>query len=216
MSFESYRPSKSFLYALVTVMLTGWLVYKCVPLTQKEQEGLIQANMERERLRLADEFDIITDAERARLPKFNSVQYVMIKRNGRFWLVPRKYEGNIGFNVKWPEDVNTLLNKGWKDNFNGDYIFQFFMYSPQYYSNTKDYWGREIYSNTSCESNPYVGSFRWNGILINKYSLGISVNNGHGKISLETPRLTDAQYLDICLTALKILNEEIKEVYYVN
>ncbi len=29
-------------------------------------------------------------------------------------------------------------------------------------------------------------------------------------------KITDNQYLDICLTALKILNEEVKEIHFVN
>ena len=79
------------------------------------------------------------------------------------------------------------------------------MYSPQYYGDTTDYWGREIYSNTPCKKNPYMNSFRWNGILISRYTLGTYIKDKNGKGHLETPKLTDEQNLDICLTYLKIL-----------
>ncbi len=50
-------------------------VYKCVPLTEKDQDALIHSNMERERIRLAEEFDSYTQEDFARLPKFDSRKY---------------------------------------------------------------------------------------------------------------------------------------------
>ena len=70
------------------------------------------------------------------------------------------------------------------------------MYSPQYYSGDIN-----TFNHDSC--NAQIGRFKWNGILIRIY-------NAH------FVAVTDEQYLDICLTALKILNEEIKEIHYVN
>jgi len=89
------------------------------------------------------------------------------------------------------------------------------MHSPQYYGDTKDFLGREIYSPTPCKKNPYMNAFRWNGILISRYTLGIDIKDKNGQLHLETPKLTDEQYLDICLTSLKILNEEIREIYFI-
>jgi len=62
-------------------------------LTAKEQDANIRSKMERQRLRLAQEFDEITPDEQARLPKFDSRKYILIKHNARFWLIPREYGG---------------------------------------------------------------------------------------------------------------------------
>lgn len=61
-----------------------------------------------------------------------------------------------------------------------------------------------------------MSSFRWNGILIRQYSLGVLQKDKNGKDNLVNPKLTDEQYLDICLTSLKILNEKIKEIHFIN
>jgi len=203
MKIKKYRPSKGFVWALLLIIFIAWLVYKCVPLTEKDQDALIHSNMERERIRLAEEFDSYTQEDFARLPKFDSRKYFLIKRSGRFWLIPREYQGDSGFKIRWPTDVNKLLAKDWKNDFDRDYAFNVFMYSPQYYNRTTDYWGRKIYNNTSCQPKPYVGKFKWNSVLIRIY------DSYHRNIK-------DEQYLDVCLTALKILNEEIMEIHYVN
>lgn len=70
------------------------------------------------------------------------------------------------------------------------------MYSKQYYDgdlNTFNY--------VSCTSK--INRFKWNGILIRIY-------NAH------FINITDEQYLDVCLTTLKILNVKIKELHFVN
>lgn len=214
MKIKNYHFSKSFIQALLLIIFMTWLVFKCVPLTEKEQNAKIHSKMERQRLRLAQELDRYTPEEQARLPEFDFRKYSLIKRNARFWLIPREYGGGFnGFGIKWPVDVNKLLKKNWKDDFNGELSFSIFMHSPQYYGDTTDYWGREIYSNTPCKKNPYMSSFRWNGILIGRYSLGVLQKD---KNSLVHPKLTDEQYLDICLTSLKILNEKIKEIHFIN
>ncbi|MBJ9985626.1 hypothetical protein IAE19_09250 [Acinetobacter sp. S40] len=203
MKIKNYRPSKGFTWALFLVIFTSWIVFKCVPLTEKEQEGQIKVLMEAKNRRLAQEFDSYTSEDFSRLPKFDSRKYALLKRNGRFWLIPREYYADSGFKIRWPTDVNKLLKKEWRNDSDRDYAFNVFMYSPQYYGDTTDYWGREIYNNISCQPKPYVGNFKWNGVLIRIY------DSYHRNIK-------DERYLDVCLTALKILNEEIKEIHYVN
>ena len=192
MKIKNYRPSKGFMWSLLIIILMAWIVPKCIPLTKKKQDFLIRSNMERQRLRLAQEFDIVKPEERARLPKFDSRKYALEKRNGRFWLIPRQYYGDTGFNINWPDTVNEILGRKWKNEFGYGTFFRISMYSPQYYSGDLNTFNHE-----SC--NAKTGRFKWNGILIRIY-------NAH------FVDVTNEQYLDICLTALKILNEEIKEI----
>ncbi|MGE8541303.1 MAG: hypothetical protein ACN6NX_08365 [Acinetobacter sp.] len=180
------------MWTLLIIILMAWIVPKCIPLTKKKQDSLIRSNIERQRLRLAQEFDIVKPEERARLPKFDSRKYALEKRNGRFWLIPRQYYGDTGFNINWPDTVNEILGKKWKNEFGYGTFFKISMYSPQYY-----YGDLNTFNHESCSAK--TGRFKWNGILIRIY-------NAH------FVDVTNEQYLDICLTALKILNEELKEL----
>ncbi len=182
---------------MLLVFFIAWLVYKCVPLTEKDQDALIHSNMERERIRLAEEFDSYTQEDFARLPKFDSRKYFLIKRNGRFWLIPREYYGANGFTIRV---IDKLIGKKWEGDIVVEGGFRVFMYSPQYYNRKADF----LSSDVACKSNTFRKLFTWNGVIIN-----IDANTYPKKI-------TDNQYLDICLTALKILNEEVKEIHYVN
>ncbi|MCH7335443.1 hypothetical protein [Acinetobacter sp. NIPH 2699] len=199
MNIKNYRPSKGFIWTLLLIIFTAWLVYKCVPLTEKRQDARIHSLMERQRMRLAQEFDSYTSEDFARLPKFDSRKYALLKRNGRFWLIPREYYGANGFTIR-VRDINKLMKKKWEDNVVMEDGFRVFMYSPQYYNRETDY----LSSDRACKSDTFRKIFKWNGVVIN-----IDANTYSKKI-------TDDQYLDVCLTALKILKEEIKEINYVN
>nr|WP_228290177.1 MULTISPECIES: hypothetical protein [Acinetobacter] len=194
MNIKNYRPSKGFIWTLLLIIFTAWLVYKCVPLTEKRQDARIHSLMERQRMRLAQEFDSYTSEDFARLPKFDSRKYALLKRNSRFWLIPREYYGANGFTIR-VRDINKLMKK-WKDNAAEQAVFRILMYSPQYY-----YGDVNTFNHNSCNSE--IGRFKWNGVLIEIY-------NAH------FINVTDEQYLDVCLTTLKILKEEIKEIHYVN
>lgn len=215
MKILNYHLFKVFIF--IVIILFSWMIYKYVSLTEEKNSQKIRSKFDYQMRKAAENFDNITLEEQARLPNFDSRKYILIKRNNRFWLIPREYGGGLnGFGIRWPADVNKLLKKKWKDDFNGEYIFSIFMHSPQYYGETKDYLGREIYSNIPCKKKPYINSFRWNGILISRYSLGVYIKDKNEKFHLENPNLTEEQYLDICLTSLKILNEKIREIHYVN
>ncbi len=196
MKIKNYTPTKGFIWILLLVVFIAWVVYKCVPLTNEEREGELRRLMEAKNRRLAQEFDAITDTDRARLPKYDSRKFILIKRNKRFWLIPKEYYGVDGLNVIWPDTVNDLLNKKWKNEFGYGTFFRISMYSKQYYDgdlNTFNY--------VSCTSK--INRFKWNGILIRIYNVHF-IN------------ITDEQYLDVCLTTLKILNVKIKELHFVN
>jgi len=197
MKIKNYTPTKGFVWALLLIIFIAWLVYKCVPLTKEEQEGEIRRLMEAQNRRLAREFDAITDADRARLPKYDSRKFILIKRNKRFWLVPKEYYGGDGLNVIWPDTVNDLLKRKWKNEFGYGNFFKIFMYSKQYY----DDGDLNTFNHASCTSK--INRFKWNGVLIRIY-------NAH------FINITDEQYQDVCLTTLKILNEKIKELHFVN
>ncbi|EOQ62953.1 hypothetical protein F935_02044 [Acinetobacter calcoaceticus ANC 3811] len=199
MKIKNYTPTKGFIWTLLLLVFIAWLVYKCVPLTKEEQEGEIRRLMEAQNRRLAREFDAITDADRARLPKYDSRKYFLIKRNGRFWLIPREYYGANGFTIR-VIDIDKLIGKKWEGDIVVEGGFRVFMYSPQYYNRKADF----LSSDVACKSNTFRKLFTWNGVIIN-----IDANTYPKKI-------TDNQYLDICLTALKILNEEVKEIHFVN
>ncbi|MCG8283045.1 hypothetical protein IC789_05855 [Acinetobacter seifertii] len=199
MKIKNYTPTKGFIWILLLIIFIAWLVYKCVPLTEKDQDALIHSNMERERIRLAEEFDSYTQEDFARLPKFDSRKYFLIKRNGRFWLIPREYYGANGFTIR-VIDIDKLIGKKWEGDIVVEGGFRVFMYSPQYYNRKADF----LSSDVACKSNTFRKLFTWNGVIIN-----IDANTYPKKI-------TDNQYLDICLTALKILNEEVKEIHFVN
>jgi len=199
MKIKNYTPTKGFIWILLLIIFIVWLVYKCVPLTEKDQDALIHSNMERERIRLAEEFDSYTQEDFARLPKFDSRKYFLIKRNGRFWLIPREYYGANGFTIR-VIDTDKLIGKKWEGDIVVEGGFRVFMYSPQYYNRKADF----LSSDVACKSNTFRKLFTWNGVIIN-----IDANTYPKKI-------TDNQYLDICLTALKILNEEVKEIHFVN
>ncbi|MFI8127061.1 hypothetical protein [Acinetobacter sp. ABJ-A23_2] len=199
MKIKNYSPSKGFIWILLLLVFIAWIVYKCVPLTKEEQEGEIRRLMEAQNRRLAREFDAITDADRARLPKYDSRKYFLIKRNGRFWLIPREYYGANGFTIR-VIDIDKLIGKKWEGDIVVEGGFRVFMYSPQYYNRKADF----LSSDAACKSNTFRKLFTWNGVTIN-----IDANTYPKKI-------TDNQYLDICLTALKILNEEVKEIHFVN
>ena len=112
MKIKNYHFSKGFIQALLLIIFMTWLVFKCVPLTEKEQNAKINSKMERQRLKLAQELDRYTPEEQARLPEFNYRKYSLIKRNARFWLIPREYGGGVNcFGIEWPADVNKLLKK---------------------------------------------------------------------------------------------------------
>ncbi|WP_457968883.1 hypothetical protein [Acinetobacter calcoaceticus] len=199
MKIKNYTPTKGFVWALLLIIFIAWLVYKCVPLTEKDQDALIHSNMERERIRLAEEFDSYTQEDFARLPKFDSRKYFLIKRSGRFWLIPREYYGANGFTIR-VIDIDKLIGKKWEGDIVVEGGFRVFMYSPQYYNRKADF----LSSDVACKSNTFRKLFTWNGVIIN-----IDANTYPKKI-------TDNQYLDICLTTLKILNEQVKEIHYVN
>lgn len=199
MKIKNYTPSKGFIWILLLLVFIAWIVYKCVPLTKEEQEGEIRRLMEAQNRRLAREFDAITDADRARLPKYDSRKYFLIKRNGRFWLIPREYYGANGFTIR-VIDIDKLIGKKWEGDIVVEGGFRVFMYSPQYYNRKADF----LSSDVACKLNTFRKLFTWNGVTIN-----IDANTYPKKI-------TDNQYLDICLTALKILNEEVKEIHFVN
>lgn len=199
MKIKNYTPTKGFIWTLLLIIFIAWLVYKCVPLTEKDQDALIHSNMERERIRLAEEFDSYTQEDFARLPKFDSRKYFLIKRSGRFWLIPREYYGANGFTIR-VIDIDKLIGKKWEGDIVVEGGFRVFMYSPQYYNRKADF----LSSDVACKSNTFRKLFTWNGVIIN-----IDANTYPKKI-------TDNQYLDICLTALKILNEEVKEIHFVN
>ncbi|RSO35423.1 hypothetical protein EA763_07905 [Acinetobacter lactucae] len=199
MKIKKYRPSKGFVWALLLIIFIAWLVYKYVPLTEKDQDALIHSNMERERIRLAEEFDSYTQEDFARLPKFDSRKYFLIKRSGRFWLIPREYYGANGFTIR-VIDIDKLIGKKWEGDIVVEGGFRVFMYSPQYYNRKADF----LSSDVACKSITFRKLFTWNGVIIN-----IDANTYPKKI-------TDNQYLDICLTTLKILNEQVKEIHYVN
>lgn len=199
---KKYRPSKGFICTLFLVVFTTWLIFQCVPLTEKRQEEAIKIKMDHQRLKAADEFDKYTDKEREKLPKFDSRKYFLIKRNARFWLIPREYQGDSGFYIRWPDTVNNLLEKDWENETSEkNPIIRVFMESRQFNFKT-DYTGNVHFLNKgSCinKNNRFI----WNGMNIRIYPLDV-------------PNLTDEQYLDVCLTILKILNEKIKEIHYVN
>lgn len=199
MKIKNYTPTKGFVWALLLIIFIAWLVYKCVPLTEKDQDALIHSNMERERIRLAEEFDSYTQEDFARLPKFDSRKYFLIKRSGRFWLIPREYYGANGFTIR-VIDIDKLIGKKWEGDIVVEGGFRVFMYSPQYYNRKADF----LSSDVACKSNTFRKLFTWNGVIIN-----IDANTYPKKI-------TDNQYLDICLTTLKVLNEQVKEIHYVN
>ncbi|WP_426452872.1 hypothetical protein ACPF64_09615 [Acinetobacter sp. KB005] len=199
MKIKNYTPTKGFVWALLLIIFIAWLVYKCVPLTEKDQDALIHSNMERERIRLAEEFDSYTQEDFARLPKFDSRKYFLIKRSGRFWLIPREYYGANGFTIR-VIDIDKLIGKKWEGDIVVEGGFRVFMYSPQYYNRKADF----LSSDVACKSNTFRKLFTWNEVIIN-----IDANTYPKKI-------TDNQYLDICLTTLKILNEQVKEIHYVN
>lgn len=199
MKIKNYTPTKGFVWALLLIIFIAWLVYKCVPLTEKDQDALIHSNMERERIRLAEEFDSYTQEDFARLPKFDSRKYFLIKRSGHFWLIPREYYGANGFTIR-VIDIDKLIGKKWEGDIVVEGGFRVFMYSPQYYNRKADF----LSSDVACKSNTFRKLFTWNGVIIN-----IDANTYPKKI-------TDNQYLDICLTTLKILNEQVKEIHYVN
>ncbi|ENU42576.1 hypothetical protein ACOY72_01155 [Acinetobacter seifertii] len=199
MKIKNYTPTKGFIWILLLIIFIAWLVYKCVPLTDKDQDALIHSNMERERIRLAEEFDSYTQEDFVRLPKFDSRKYFLIKRSGRFWLIPREYYGANGFTIR-VIDIDKLIGKKWEGDIVVEGGFRVFMYSPQYYNRKADF----LSSDVACKSNTFRKLFTWNGVIIN-----IDANTYPKKI-------TDNQYLDICLTALKILNEEVKEIHFVN
>lgn len=201
MEIKKYRPSKGFIWTLLLVFFSIWLLFKYVPLTNQRQEQEIKKEMDYQKRKAVEVFDTVTDEEQAKLPKINYKKYALEKRNGRFWLIPREYYGDGGFNIRWPTDVNEILGREWSEENKGNYsAVHVFMYSRQYELN--DYIQNEKFSNKEpCVNKNYW--FVWNGINIRLYDI-------------YAKNLTDKQYMDVCFTALKILNEKIKEIHYVN
>lgn len=190
--------SKKFIGVLLLILFMAWLVLKCIPQSEKEQNAKISSKMERQRLRLAQEFDRYTLEEQERLPKYDSRKYALIKRNSRFWLIPREYFSDNGLHIRWPDTVNRLLKINWENKSNKKYpIVRVLMESRQFNAST-GYAGNDTFLNVEpCKNgNDW---FIWNGINVRIYPSDV-------------PNLSDKQRLDICLTVLKILNEEIKEI----
>ncbi|MDM1287082.1 MULTISPECIES: hypothetical protein [Acinetobacter] len=197
MKIKTYS-SKGFIGVLLLIIFMAWFVLKCIPLSEQEQNAKISSKMERQRLRLAQEFDRYTLEEQARLPKYDSRKYALIKRNSRFWLIPREYFSDNGFHIRWPNTVNRLLKRNWENKSNKKYpIVRVLMESRQFNAST-GYAGNDKFLNVEpCKNgNDW---FIWNGINVRIYPSDV-------------PNLSDRQRLDICLTVLKILNEEIKEI----
>lgn len=187
----------------IKVGVVDWFHKCCIPLSPEQQKQKLQQKLEYQMRKAAREFDTINDKESARLPPVPWA-YTLIKLNGHFYIVPSEYSTANGFKVRWPEDVNKLLKKKWKNGSDQYISYSVFLHSPQYYDFTRDVGGtRSSFNHLPCENGSWW--FTWNGILVRIH--GLTAN---------APTLTDEQAMDVCLTALKILNEEIKEVHYVN
>ncbi|SDC09196.1 hypothetical protein [Acinetobacter boissieri] len=212
-----YRPSAGF---IVTLVMIG-LLAKCnsdlfVPKTDLQIYREVESRLAYEAEQQERQLNTITDEEMARLPKFDSKKNAMIKLNNKFLVVPRYYYGyGDMFTIAWPSDTNRLLDKQWKSRLKEDVYFRVFMYSPQYFEQIYNLGKVSTFLDIPCTLSAETKSynrFKWKGILIQIYA-PISVNNPNKTLSLEerTPELRK----DLCLTALKILNDEIKEVHYV-
>lgn len=90
-----------------------------------------------------------------------------------------------------------------------------FMYSPQYFKQVYNLGEISTFSDVPCTLSAETKSynrFKWKGILIQIYA-PISISYAEKTLSLEDKKTDFSK--DICLTALKILNDEIKEVHYI-
>ncbi|MDC5647199.1 hypothetical protein OIN78_14045, partial [Acinetobacter baumannii] len=110
MKIKNYTPTKGFIWILLLLVFTAWVVYKYVPLTQKKQDQIIKEKIDYQRRKIAEEFDKYTAKDIANLQKFDSRKYFLIKRNGRFWLIPREYYGANGFTIR-VIDIDKLIGK---------------------------------------------------------------------------------------------------------
>ncbi|WP_143230129.1 hypothetical protein [Acinetobacter boissieri] len=182
-----------------------------MPKTDLQIQREIDEQLMKEAWKLEKQFDTIPSKDYWRLPEFDSREYALIKRNNIMLFVPRHYSGYHGFNIAWPSDTNRLLHKQWKSRLKEEVYFRIFMYSPQYFEQAKN---GEIssFSNTPCENKESYNQFKWKGILIQIYA-PLSITNVEKTLSLDEQKPDFDK--DICLTALKILNDEIKEVHYV-
>ncbi|WP_253199576.1 hypothetical protein [Acinetobacter baumannii] len=113
MKIKNYTPTKGFIWILLLLVFTAWVVYKYVPLTQKKQDQIIKEKIDYQRRKIAEEFDKYTAKDIANLQKFDSRKYFLIKRNGRFWLIPREYYGANGFTIR-VIDIDKLIGKSGK------------------------------------------------------------------------------------------------------
>ncbi|WP_143230130.1 hypothetical protein [Acinetobacter boissieri] len=185
-----------------------------MPKTDLQIQREIDEQLMKEAWKLDAQLNTITDEERARLPEFDSKKNAMIKRNNKFLVIPRYYEGGIGFNIAWPSDTNRLLHKQWKSRLKEEVYFRIALYSPQYFEQAKN--GKiSTFSNIPCTLSAETKSynrFKWQGILIDIFDL---TSGSDYTQTLSSSEFTLEQRKDVCLTALKILNDEIKEVHYV-
>ncbi|WP_143230127.1 hypothetical protein [Acinetobacter boissieri] len=186
-----------------------------MPKTDLQIQRKVESRLAYEARQQEMQFNAIRDEDFWRLPKFDSKKDAMIKLNNKFLVIPRYYYGaGDMFTIAWPSDVNRLLHKQWKSRLKDDVYFRVFMYSPQYFEQAEH--GKvSTFLDTPCTLSAETKSynrFKWKGILINIFDL----NSGPDYTqTLSSSEITLEQKKDVCLTALKILNDEIKEVHYV-
>ena len=85
----------------ITSLVMIGLLAKCnsdlfVPKTDLQIQREFESNLAYEARQLERQLNTITDAERARLPNFDSKKNAMIKLNNKFLVIPRYYYGYGG------------------------------------------------------------------------------------------------------------------------
>jgi hypothetical protein len=90
----------AWLVCALIVLIGGWLI---AVITQPPSAEQLQRNAEHEYYQRYNKF--LPDEK---TPEYDYKLYSMIKRDGRYFLVPRSYSGVFGFSFFWPKELESF------------------------------------------------------------------------------------------------------------
>ena len=175
-----------FVCALV-VLVGGWLV---AVITKPPSAAQLQRNAELEYYQRYNKF-----VQGEKTPEYDSKTYHIIKRDGRYFLIPRDYGGFNGVAFYWPSKTPySLLIKGSAEDDGGKSEITVFIKSKIEAYSPPDQPKIDLSTPESCDA-PVGTPKRWKRLVIT-----LSFDNSH-----------DKDWPQICLEIVRILSL-VKEV----
>ena len=175
-----------FVCALV-VLVGGWLI---AVITKPPSAAQLQRNAELEYYQRYNKF-----LPSEKTPEYDSKTYHIIKKDGRYFIIPRDYGGFNGIAFYWPSKTPyTLLIKGRAEDDGGKSQITVFIESKRFRISNPDQPKIDLSNPESCSA-PLGTPKSWNGLIV-----WLRFDDSH-----------DKDWPQICLEIVRILSL-VKEV----